>query len=165
MLYYNITYKFNRSIMYSEHVHAQCVQNALESAEKICAAKNLRLTQLRKKVLELVWASHGPVKAYDILDLLGTDKSPAKPPTVYRSLDFLTENGLVHKLNSLNAYVGCSHPTESHACYFLICNLCHEVKECCNRQLDKAIDTTTHSNKFKPNRITLEIEGICEHCS
>jgi Fur family zinc uptake transcriptional regulator len=127
--------------------------------------KGLRLTHLRKRVLELVWENHGPVKAYDILDKLGDKKTPAKPPTVYRSLDFLTENGLVHKLNSLNAYVGCTHPSKKHACYFLICKRCREVKECCNQKLTKAIASTSADNNFKISSITLEIEGLCEHCS
>ncbi len=164
MLYYNVA--FNQKIkMFEQHSHSVCVNTALENAESICAQNGLRLTKLRRKVLELVWAGHGPVKAYDILEQLGDRKSAAKPPTVYRSLDFLTENGLVHKLNSLNAYVGCSHPAQHHTCYFLICSQCQEVKECCNQQLDKAIYHTSDSNNFKPSRITLEIEGLCEHCS
>ena len=151
--------------MFESHLHNECIHSALANAEKICAQKGLRLTQLRKRVLELIWESHGPVKAYDILDKLGDNKASAKPPTVYRSLDFLTENGLVHKLNSLNAYVGCSHPAKTHACYFLICDQCREVKECCNQLLTKAINTTSVDNNFKVSSVTLEIEGLCEHCA
>ena len=150
--------------MFETHVHKECIHSALASAEKICLERGLRLTQLRKRVLELVWESHGPVKAYDILDKLDSKSSSAKPPTVYRSLDFLAANGLVHKLNSLNAYVGCSHPSRKHACYFLICKVCHEVKECCNQMLTNAIDNTSRKNNFKVSSVTLEIEGVCEHC-
>ncbi len=151
--------------MFESHFHNECIHSALSNAEKICMVKGLRLTDLRKRVLELVWASHGPVKAYDILDKLGDKSASAKPPTVYRSLDFLKEHGLVHKLNSLNAYVGCSHPHERHVCYFLICKGCHQVKECCNRTLTKAINSTSDEHHFRPSSITLEIEGLCEHCS
>ena len=151
--------------MFESHIHNECIHSALANAEKICIQKGLRLTQLRKRVLELVWENHGPVKAYDILDKLGDKKTSAKPPTVYRSLEFLTENGLVHKLSSLNAYVGCSHPTKTHACYFLICRQCQEVKECCNQLLSKAITTTAADHKFKASSVTLEIEGLCEHCA
>lgn len=151
--------------MFESHLHNECIHSALANAEMICMKKGLRLTHLRKRVLELVWENHGPVKAYDILDKLGDKKTPAKPPTVYRSLDFLTENGLVHKLNSLNAYVGCTHPSKKHACYFLICKRCREVKECCNQKLTKAIASTSADNNFKISSITLEIEGLCEHCS
>ena len=150
--------------MFESHLHNECIHSAMSNAEMICTEKGLRLTQLRKRVLELVWESHGPVKAYDILDKLSDDNSSAKPPTVYRSLDFLTENGLVHKLNSLNAYVGCSHPSKRHACYFLICQCCQEVKECCNQILTQAINSTSAENNFKASSITLEIEGTCEHC-
>ena len=151
--------------MYETHHHNECIKSALSNAEKICLDKGLRLTELRKRVLELVWESHGPVKAYDILDKLGGKNATAKPPTVYRSLDFLTEHGLVHKLNSLNAYVGCSHPAQKHACYFLICNQCCEVKECCNEVLTSAIDTTSATHNFMVSSVTLEIEGLCEHCA
>lgn len=151
--------------MFESHLHEKCIHMALANAEKICTAKGLRLTALRKRVLELVWQNHGPVKAYDILDNLGDSESSAKPPTVYRSLDFLTENGLVHKLNSLNAYVGCSHPAKKHACYFLICNGCHEVKECCNQMLTSSINATSGKHNFQVTAITLEIQGLCEHCS
>ena len=150
--------------MFESHLHNKCIHSAMANAEKICSEKGLRLTLLRKRVLELVWENHGPVKAYDILDKLGDNNNTAKPPTVYRSLDFLTENGLVHKLNSLNAYVGCSHPSKRHACYFLICKGCLEVKECCNQILSQAIDHTSIENNFKVSSITLEIEGLCEHC-
>ena len=151
--------------MYESHLHNECIDSALAKAESICSQKGLRLTHLRKRVLELIWENHGPVKAYDILDKIGDKNNPAKPPTVYRCLEFLTENGLVHKLNSLNAYVGCSHPSIKHACYFLICQQCQEVKECCNQLLSQAIDTTSKDNKFQVSSITLEIKGVCEHCA
>ena len=150
--------------MFESHSHDICIEKALSRAETICTNKGLRLTQLRKKVLELVWQSHGPAKAYDILDQLAHKEGNAKPPTVYRSLDFLTQNGLVHKLNSLNAYIGCSHPNEIHACYFLICDQCSEVKECCNSQLDDAIKHTAANSNFVSSQVVVEIKGLCEHC-
>jgi len=119
---------------------------------------------LRQTVLRMIWANHGPAKAYDILDKLKEEDASAKPPTVYRSLDFLIENGLIHKLNSLNAYVGCSHPLKHRECYFLICRTCKEVKECCNSALDEIISVTANKNKFQPKHITLEIEGECQEC-
>ena len=151
--------------MFEKHLHSACIETALINAESLCEKNSLRLTDLRRKVLEIIWANHGPVKAYDILDQLGDESGSAKPPTVYRTLDFLAENGFVHKLNSLNSYVGCSHPSQLHACYFLICEKCSEVKECCNEQLNQAIKDTADSNKFKSSHITLEIQGVCEHCA
>jgi Fur family transcriptional regulator, zinc uptake regulator len=144
--------------------HAVCVEDALHVAERICAEKNVRFTPLRRTVLEMIWEHHGPAKAYDLLDKLKKEDASAKPPTVYRTLDFLLENGLAHKLSSLNAYVGCSHPLKAHACYFLMCTECGGITECCNSTLAQAITETARKNRFTPRRITLEIEGVCEEC-
>ncbi len=144
--------------------HDSCVGDALQKADMICQDKGLRFTKLRRKVLEIIWESHAPAKAYDILDKLKKNDTSAKPPTVYRTLDFLLENGLVHKISSLNAYVGCSHPLKHHECYFLICDACQEIKECCNNDIAQAIIGTANKNKFHLKNITLEIEGKCQEC-
>ena len=116
-------------------------------------------------MLELVWESHKPAKAYDILKKLAKDKSAMMPPTVYRALDFLLKNGLVHKINSLNAFVGCSHPGLHKQCYFLICSKCDEVTECCTVKLDKVIGNTTNDNLFTTESVSLEIQGTCQSCN
>src|SRR5688572_26848545 len=113
----------------SKHNHARCVQDAVASAESICASRNERFTPLRKTVLELVWSSHKPVKAYDLLAQLAEYHDRPAPPTVYRALDFLQEAGLVHKLQSLNAYIGCGEPHRDHQGQFLICESCGTVAE------------------------------------
>lgn len=86
--------------------------------------RGLRLTPLRKEVLELVAAAGKPVKAYDLLDQLRERHGNAAPPTVYRALDFLLEQGFIHKLESINAFVSCHHPAEAHQVPFLICDVC-----------------------------------------
>ena len=88
----------------------------------------------------------------------------AKPPTVYRALDFLLENGLVHRLDSINAYIGRSHPRDHTGCYFLICTECNEAKECCSPELSKAIEVAWNNNSFRPQRVTLEVLGQCDAC-
>lgn len=135
----------------------------MAKAEELCNKSGQRLTVLRRKVLELIWQSHRPAKAYDILDNIG-DVASAKPPTVYRALDFLLENGLIHKLNSLNAYVGCSHPKAHHECYFLVCSRCSDIEECCDKKLARAIAATAKKNHFHPAHTTLEISGECQEC-
>ncbi|PHQ70093.1 MAG: Fur family transcriptional regulator [Sneathiella sp.] len=150
--------------MHNCHTHNACIETALEAAVVICDDGGLRFTKLRRAVLELVWTSHGPIKAYDILDQLDSSIASVTPPTVYRALDFLLENGLVHKLSSLNAYVGCSHPHRHHECYFLICTGCGEAMECCNSGLVDAVALTGRQNNFKPKSITLEITGECGDC-
>src|ERR1700741_5492999 len=78
----------------------------VEEAERRCGAAGESLTPLRRRVLELLLDHHGPAKAYDLLPLLGGDKGGmAKPPTIYRALDFLTRMGLAHRIESLNAFV------------------------------------------------------------
>lgn len=145
--------------------HDLCVENALKQAEMVCENKGIRFTEIRKKILAMVWQNHGAAKAYDILDKLRQKDISTKPPTVYRALDFLMEHNLIHKLNSLNAYVGCSHPLEPCACYFLICYICGHVHECCNETITSAILETTHHYQFKAKHVTLEIEGKCQQCA
>ena len=111
--------------------HKICIDEALKKAEIICSDKGVKLTKLRQRVLKLIWKSHGYVKAYDLLNDLKKIDAAAKPPTIYRSLDFLIKHGFIHKIQSLNAFVGCSHPEEHKNCYFLICKECNNIEECC----------------------------------
>ena len=144
--------------------HEVCIERAMREAESICQEKGLRFTDLRREVLRLIWLSHVPAKAYDILENLKGKEWSAKPPTVYRALDFLLETGLVHKLDSINAYIGRSHPREKNACYFLICTDCNEAKECSSSELYDAIESTWDNNSFRPKKITLEVLGQCNAC-
>ena len=144
--------------------HEVCIERAMREAESICQEKGLRFTDLRREVLRLIWSSHVPAKAYDILENLKGKEWSAKPPTVYRALDFLLETGLVHKLDSINAYIGRSHPREKNASYFLICTDCNEAKECCSSELSDAIESAWHNNTFRPKKITLEVLGQCNAC-
>ena len=90
--------------------HRDCIDKAMEIAEQTCSEKQIKFTNLRRKILRMIWEGHGPKKAYDLLSQLQLTNQSAKPATVYRTLEFLIENGFVHKVNSLNAFVGCSHP-------------------------------------------------------
>jgi Fur family zinc uptake transcriptional regulator len=149
--------------MQIHHEHTHCIDDAMTAANRICEERGLRFTELRRRVLGLVWENHGSVKAYDLLERLGGEFS-AKPPTIYRALDFLQENGLVHKINSLNAYVGCSHPLQHHDCFFLICCSCHEVEECCASSVADSVREMTKDCQFTPRQTVLEIEGECRNC-
>ena len=100
-----------------------------------------------------------------LLNNLKKSDASAKPPTVYRSLDFLMEHGFIHKIQSLNAFVGCSHPDEHEDCYFLICKECKNIEECCSNKVKKVLTSTSGKNNFSPNQVTLEITGICQDCS
>jgi Fur family zinc uptake transcriptional regulator len=150
--------------MYACTHHNLCIEEALQKADLICKDKGLRFTEIRRKILEMIWASHAPSKAYDILDKLQNHISAARPTTVYRSLDFLLENGLIHKLSSLSAYIGCTHPLKHKNCYFLICSDCGEIKECCDSKLTNSIQLASKQNNFKTKQITVEIIGTCQNC-
>ena len=154
------------STVCQSHQHHQCISQALESAEDVCAQRGVRLTPLRKRVLELVWQSHKPLGAYDILEVLSReDGRRAAPPTVYRGLDFLLENGLIHRLASLNAYIGCSHPEVAHEGYFMICKQCNNAYALVqHRQIDTAISSEAEQMGFTVETQMVEILGICAAC-
>lgn len=147
------------------HDHSHCVSSALAEAEALCAKQGTRLTALRKRVLELVWASHKPLGAYDILGVLSEfDGRRAAPPTVYRALDFLLENGLVHRIASLNAFIGCIHPGELHQGQFLICKSCHTAIELEQAAISQAIVASAEAVGFVVESQTVEIVGLCAGC-
>ena len=147
------------------HDHSQCVKSALAEAEVVCRRQGTRLTALRRRVLELVWHSHKPLGAYDILAVLSEqDGRRAAPPTVYRALDFLLENGLVHRIASLNAFIGCAHPEQPHQGQFLICYQCHTAIELESFSISEAITNAAVSLGFQVYQKTVEISGLCRAC-
>ncbi|MGI9225380.1 MAG: Fur family transcriptional regulator [Woeseiaceae bacterium] len=153
-----------RAFLSAAHNHDSCVANAMATAEELCRQRGLRFTALRRRVLMLVWDSHKPVGAYDILDSLGAEGRPAAPPTVYRALDFLIEAGLVHRLDSLNAFIGCPDPARSHAGQFLICRQCRTVVELDDRDIDTLVEDKAKELGFSAVHQMLEIQGLCSDC-
>jgi len=148
----------------ASHDHQHCVETALSQAEALCARRGSRLTDTRRRVLELIWEDHKAVKAYDLLDRLGKEGGSAKPPTVYRALDFLIAEGLVHKIESLNAYIGCPHAGDDHVSQFLICDCCEAVSELHSATLDDAIGNAAKDAGFRTVRQTIELHGVCAQC-
>ena len=146
------------------HDHSQCVSDALTAAELVCERAGARLTTLRKRVLELVWQSHRPLGAYDLLDTLTRedDRRPA-PPTVYRALDFLQEQGLVHRIASLNAFIGCANPEHVHQGHFLICRTCRVAIELDQTLLQPTIADIAEQMGFVVEAETGELAGVCAH--
>ncbi len=148
----------------AQHDYDDCVRDALAAAERSCLAQGARLTPIRRRVLELVWASHEPVGAYGLLDRLSAEGVKAVPPTVYRALDFLLEQGLVHRLERLNAFVGCSHRHGPHAAQFLICTGCGRVAELDDPAIGSALLQSAADRGFTVSRQTVEVEGLCSDC-
>jgi len=147
-----------------EHDHGQCLAEALAAAERTCADQGKRLTPLRRRVLELVWADHHPVKAYDLLEQLRGEQGKVAPPTVYRALEFLEGAGLVHRLESRNAFVGCPEPGHADAVQFLICRRCDTVVERPLGQLAQQIAEEAAATGFAAERQILEVTGLCPRC-
>jgi Fur family zinc uptake transcriptional regulator len=148
-----------------DHDHDRCVSDAVQAAVDLCDTRGTRLTPVRRRVLELVWRSHEPVGAYALLDVLREEGWNAAPPTVYRALDFLLENGLVHRLESLNAFVGCSDPRHPHEGQHLICRACGLVTELTDPDVSQAIAAMAARNGFSVLRQTVEVAGLCARCA
>ena len=145
--------------------HAHCIADALTRADALCAERGARLTVLRRRVLELVWNSHRPRGAYAILeDLSQQDGKPTAPLTVYRALEFLVEQGLVHRIESLNAYVGCADPGAVHSGQFLVCATCGNTVEIDDPRIRAAIDASAGEHGFRVQLPTVEVRGLCPEC-
>ena len=147
-----------------EHDHAVCITDALDTAEQYCRKNGLRFTPLRRQVLEIVWSRHAPIGAYEILDDLRNESRAAAPPTVYRALEFLVEHGFVHKIESLNAFVGCDRPGGDHVGQFLICGECNQVGELDDPDIAKLIAKKAKKIGFDASHQTIEVRGLCRNC-
>jgi Fur family zinc uptake transcriptional regulator len=146
------------------HDHGACAAAALTRAETLCRERGARLTDVRRKVLALVWQSHAPVGAYALLSRLNARGGRVAPIAVYRALDFLMEQGLVHRIASLNAYIGCAHAGHDHAAQFLICRACGTAAELENAALSKALAHAVAGRGFAVDQQIVEITGTCAHC-
>ena len=155
---------FSGGFLERDHDHRHCVLEALDGAAVLCAERGARLTELRRRVLELIWSGHRPLGAYDVLGRLGRERGGAAPPTVYRALDFLLEHGLIHRIESLKSFVGCAHPGIPHAGQFLICRDCGRAAEINEARIDDAIALGARRAGFRVESRTIEVEGSCPHC-
>jgi Fur family transcriptional regulator, zinc uptake regulator len=136
----------------------------IQQVELHCKQHGLRLTPTRRRVLEMVLAADGPVKAYDLLDQLKAEQPRAAPPTIYRALDFLLDNHFIHRLETLNAFVSCFHPNHKHQGQFLICERCEGVTEIHDDDIEHLLRAAAQKHEFKPSRQVLEIYGFCRDC-
>jgi Fur family zinc uptake transcriptional regulator len=146
------------------HDHAPCVNRALEKAEELCRQRGQRLTAIRRRVLELVWDNHQPVGAYALLEMMQDQAGRVAPATIYRALDFLQGQGLVHRLASLNAFIGCAFPGAHHAGQFLICTSCRELAELDDNRVTEALAASAEGSGFTISHSTVEIMGLCPLC-
>jgi Fur family zinc uptake transcriptional regulator len=148
-----------------DHDHGRCASEGIAHAETICASRKERLTPIRRRVLETLLASHQPLGAYELIDRLAVRDARPAPITVYRALDFLREQGLVHRIESRNAFFACVHNHESgDPVVFLICEKCGTVGEAASAAVADTIKNASRAAGFSPRTPVIEISGICAHC-
>lgn len=148
-----------------DHDHARCSADALAHAERLCEARAQRLTPVRRQVLQSLLGSHKPLGAYEIIDRTAQDGARHAPITVYRALDFLMEQGFVHRIESRNAFMACGHTHESgEMVVFLICEHCGAVGEAPSKAVADSLKAAARSAGFAPKAPVIEISGVCSHC-
>ncbi len=146
---------------FDRHDHSACVSDAISSAEQHCAAADLRLTPVRRRVLEILLESHAALGAYDVLARLDAEGLGSKPPVAYRALGFLVDNGFAHRIEGLNAFIACAHPGADHAPAFLICRSCHKVAE---TSAAAPLGQAASQAGFAIEQTVIEAQGLCPAC-
>jgi len=152
---------------HSHGLKGQPLDAELSAADQRCQQAGQRLTPPRRRVLEQLLEAGQPVKAYDLIATFAED-APAKPPTVYRALDFLSKQGFAHRIESLNAYVACRHSASeggagNHAAAFLICDCCGATREIDPAVLE-SIESAAATRGFAVQAVTIEAHGLCRDC-
>ena len=152
------------AIAFRKHDHRRCQRQLLSQAHKLCETRKLRLTSRRRQVLEILLASHQPLGAYDILAELNRGDSVERiaPPIVYRALEFLMTEGLIHRIESRNAFISCIHPGHQSEAQFLICRDCEQVAELEN--IAPGLLTAADNLGFAVDHSVVEITGVCAEC-
>ncbi len=162
----------------STHAHdvlcisANDIATRLHTAQQQCQRKGVRFTTLRRTVYQLILQSDKPMGAYDLVQSLqaarlqeqGAKAKMVAPPTIYRTLDFLLQLGLIHQLTSLNAFVPCCHPRDQHNAVFLLCRLCHRVQECSDLPGYEVSKYVNNDLGFRIEKSVMELTGRCQSC-
>lgn len=147
---------------FAPHDHQSCIHSAMNVAEETCAARKVQLTPVRRRVLEILLESHVAMGAYDVLARLDAEGLGSKPPVAYRALAFLVEQGFVHRIERLNAFVACNHPGASHDPAFMICRSCHKVAEA--DAGNTVLNSPATQSGFTIEQTVIEAEGLCPSC-
>ncbi len=140
------------------------VAKSLSQAEEACKAQRVRLTPIRRRVLEALHMASKPLGAYNLAALVAPQGRKIAPITIYRALDFLIEQGLAHRIASLNAYVAQGGEPGSATHAFLICERCGEVTDIPSPEIAHTLSGLLKQHRFSSQAKTLEITGRCSHC-
>jgi len=160
-----MTKLINEKMLQQPHNHQVCMAQSLRSAETVCVEKGMRLTAIRRRILELICASHKAMGAYELLDLFREENSKAKPVTIYRALAFLMDAGLVHKIESLNTFIGCLQAETKHQAVILICDQCKNAYELDAASVYQSLFAMSKKIQFTPVSLTIELHGLCCSCA
>ena len=173
MLYYNISsysppyidHSMQPEIAHQHHNHSHCIVQALQAAKQQCKKNGVRLTAQREAILRLIWTSHQPLGAYAIISkLTELQQKITAPPTVYRALAFLEEQRLIHRLPSVNGWIGCRCPENTHSAQFLICQSCQCTVELIAPSINTAIAQSSKDQGFWVAESSVERLGLCPNC-
>ncbi|MEL6476329.1 MAG: Fur family transcriptional regulator [Pseudomonadota bacterium] len=145
------------------HDHQDCVTRVIDTVENVCTERGLKLTPVRRRVLEVLLENHAAMGAYEILRRLDEEGMGAQPPVAYRALDFLEKNGFAHKIERLNAFVACMHPGVGHAPAFMICRNCKAVAEG-HAEPPENLTPWAEASGFRIERTVVEAIGLCPSC-
>lgn len=141
------------------------VKALIAQAEVLCEQRKQRFTTLRKRVLTLVCQARQPAGAYQLLDDLKDEGFSSAPPTVYRALDFLLEQGFIHRLASNNTYLACAHPKDNHEAVFLVCEQCGHTQEIHTDGITRSVKKKSSNYDFKVHKVSVEVSGLCSRCN
>jgi len=148
-----------------DHDHNRCAAEAISHAEAVCRERAQKFTPIRRQVLQALLSSHRPLGAYEVIDELAKSMPRPAPITVYRALDFLMANGLVHRIESRNAYLACAHDHDAASLVaFLICERCGSVGEIPAAPVAQSLSAAARALGFAPKLSVVEITGTCAHC-
>jgi Fur family transcriptional regulator, zinc uptake regulator len=148
------------------HDHRPCIDAARQRIQHAFTAAGLRLTPLRENVFVEIAGAHQAIGAYDILDRLALKGPRLAPISIYRALDVLLKTGVVHRLESRNAYFACHSGQRGHALQVvLVCDQCLAVAEVEGDEAQDAIDSAARRTGFAPRATLIEVAGLCHHCA
>ena len=150
---------------FDAHDHGACVAARIAAAEARCAEAGLRLTPVRRRVLEILLSGHRAMGAYDVLAVLRSEGRVAQPPVAYRALDFLVSNGFAHRIERLNAYLACGAAGEDHSAAFLICRGCDAVAEARVGEGGGRLGRAAEAAGFRIEGTVMEATGLCAACA
>jgi len=139
-------------------------QSVIKIASDYCEEHKHRLTEPRRQVLQIITSSKKPIGAYEVLKKLSQVMKDPKPPTVYRAIEFWQDHHFIHRIESLNAYVGCEAGHRHNGSQFMICDDCGTVIEAHLCDMPQPLKDSIDQKTFTPSKWNVEIHGVCEKC-